>query len=159
MNSLERKECVVLTAKRMLEVAIDEVVSLKQLSDAAGRDVSADRWIVQSALRTVNAEYGLIFATVRGEGYRRLAHSDGALFAGNRGLYRVRRASRAALKAATNAQRHANDMTAEQRRRHNQQMSALGLIGHLTMNRTVEVMPEAPPRPDPLAGLREALGI
>lgn len=160
MNSLQRKEVVVLTAKRLLDVAIDEVVSLKQLSEAAGVDVSAERWIVQSALRAVNAEHGAVFATVRGEGYRRLAHGDGALFAGNRGLYRIRRASRAALKAASNAARHANDMTADQRRRHNQQIASLGLIAHLTMARTVEAMPETPRQaPDPLGGLREALGL
>lgn len=161
MNKLERKEAVVDTAKRLLAASIDETVSLRQLSEASGQDLTADRWIIQSALRAVNAEYGVVFATVRGEGYRRLPHGDGALFAGGRGLYRIRRASRAALKAAGNAAKHANDMSAEHRLRHNQQMASLGLIAHLTLARTVDAMPEAQPqeRHDPLAGLREILGV
>lgn len=161
MNKLERKECVIKVARRMLAVKIDEIVSMQQLSEAAGQDLVENRWVISSALRAVNAEYGAVFATVRGEGYRRLANSEGALFAGNRGLLRVRRASRTAMKYSTNAARHANDMTPDQRRRHNQQMSSLGLVAHLTMARAVEVMPEdsPPERPDPLKGLRAALGF
>lgn len=161
MNKLQRKEAVIRVAHRLLDVKTDEIVSLRQLGDAAGYDLTADRWIVSSALKAVNAEYGAVFATVRGEGYRRLAHGEGALFAGGRGLYRVRRASRAAIKAATNSAKYANDMTPDQRRRHNQQMASLGLISHLTMARTVETFPDAAPLPrtDPLAGLREALGV
>lgn len=162
MNKLQRKKAVIAVATRLLAANTDEITSIQQLSEAAGLNVADDRWIIQSALRAINAEYGAVFATVRGEGYRRLTHSDGALFAGGRGLYRVRRASRAALKTAINAARHANDMTADQRRRHNQQMASLGLISHLTMARTVDAMPEidrAPAHPDPLAGLRQALGV
>lgn len=160
MNKLERKEAVISAAKRLLDAATDEIVSLDQLSTAAGIDCRAERWVVQSALRAVNTEYGAVFATVRGEGYRRLAHTDGALFAGSRGLRRIRNAGRAASRTATNAARHANDMTPDQRRRHNQQVACLGLITHLTLTRTVGAMPEdEPQRPDPLAGMREALGL
>lgn len=161
MNKLERKECVIKVARRMLGVHIDEIISIQQLSAAAGQDLVENRWVISAALRAVNAEYGAVFATVRGEGYRRLANSEGALFSGNRGLLRVRRASRAAMRFSTNAAKHANDMTADQRRRHNQQMSTLGLVAHLTLQRSVETQPEeAPPeRADPLSGLRRALGF
>lgn len=161
MNKLERKEAVVRVAKRLLDVPIDEVVSVRQLSEAAGHDLYAERWIIGTALRAVNSEYGAVFATVRKEGYRRLAHGNGALFAAARGLKRVRRAARAGIKSAGNAAKFANDMNAEQRRQHNQQMAALGLIDHITMARTVHTMPEeSPPVPaDPLAGLRAALGV
>lgn len=159
MNKLQHKEAVVRVARRLLETKVDEVVSLQQLSDAAECDLGQYRWVVTSAMRVVNGEFGAVFATVRREGYRRLDRATGALFAGNRGLHRIRRASRSAMRIAGNAARFANEMTAEQRREHNQKMAALGLVNHLTLAKTVQSMPETPAeRPDPLAGLREAIG-
>lgn len=160
MNKLQHREAVVAVARRLLATPTDEIVSLEQLSEAAGCDIVQYRWILASAFKAVNADFGAIFATVRKQGYRRLDRATGTLFAGARGLHRIRRASRSALKLATNAAKHANDMTAEQRRRHNQQMASLGLISHLTMVRTIETMPEGQPKQaDPLAGLKEALGV
>jgi hypothetical protein len=162
MKQLERKQAVIRVAQRFMQTPIDEIVSLEALSAAAGVDVRDNRWIIGAAQRAINADYGAVFATVRSEGYRRLANAEGTLFAGARGLYRIRRASRAGIRMAHNAAKHANDMTAEQRRRHHQQMASLGLIAHLTMARTVAAMSEDPPPPpptDPLGGLRQALGL
>lgn len=160
MNKLERKEAVIKTARRLLDVAVDDIVSIAQLSEAAEQDLLGERWIISAALRAINAEYGAVFATVRKEGYRRLANSDGALFAGNRGLYRIRRAGRTAMRYATNAARHANDMSGEQRKLHHQQLATLGIIAHLTRDRSVATMPDdAPAKDDPLAGLKQALGL
>lgn len=163
MNAAQRKTAVIAAAKRLLECAPLAIVSYSELSATVGFDIKEQRWIIQSAMKAINSEFGVVFGSVRSEGYRRLERGDGALFVGGRGLRRIRRASRSAYRFASNAARHANEMTADQRRKHNQQLAALGLIDHLSMARTIATLPEDPPQAgapvDPLAGFRAALGV
>lgn len=161
MDKYERKQVVLRTAQRFLETPSGSIVPLAQLSLAAGVDlaISTNRWAISEARKMINREHGLVFATVRKEGYRRVERDDGAVFAGAHGLRAVRRRARTTMRTADNAARFANGMTAEQRRRHNQQMASLGLIDHLSMDRTVRSLPDEPAKTDPLDGLRAVLGV
>lgn len=158
MSFYASNSAVARAADRLMLVPVGDVISIRELSLAAGDDLDAKRWIVRAALNSVNAQHGAVFETVRKAGYRRVDHAAGAVLVGLHGIRKSRRVSRRAQKMANNSARFANDMTAEQRRQHNQQMAALGLIEHLSMARTVRTMPDEPQKTDPLAGLRAAIG-
>lgn len=148
---------VVLAMKdRFSEVAIGDIVSHAEL-----RHMTPDTLLhvshyvlAQRAQRLLNAENGAVFATVRGEGYRRLAHVVGADYASNLALLRIRRQSRRGQKLATLAIEFANDANDNDKRRVYQKLSTLGLIEHLTLKKTVRTMSDDKPALDPLAGLR-----
>lgn len=113
--------------------------------------------LVERAKRLLNAENGAIFATVRGEGYRRLANVVGADYSTNVALLRIRSQSRRGQKLATMAIEFANDANDSDKRRVYQKLGTLGLIEHLTMRKTVQTMPEEKPTINSLAGLAELL--
>jgi len=113
--------------------------------------------MVARAQRLLNAEIGAVFATVRGEGYRRLTNAVGADHTTDIALLRIRRQSQRGQKIATMAIRFANDITDTDKRKVYQKLGALGLIEHLTLRKTVNTMPDDKPKDDPLAGLREML--
>jgi hypothetical protein len=146
---------------RLNETAIDGIVSHEEIRNMIPGDILEQLThyvLVQRAQRLLNAENGAVFATVRREGYRRLSHGVGADYASNLALLRIRSQSRRGQKIATLAIEFANDISDNDRRRVYQKIASLGMIEHLSMNKTIETMPAVKPRPDPLAGLREMLG-
>jgi hypothetical protein len=143
---------------RLAEVPLNELVSHDELRGFLPGNLTIPHYVaVSRAQRLLNAENGAVFATVRGEGYRRLPHDLGAHHASDTSLLRIRRQSRRGQKIATMAIRFANDATDNDRRRVYQKIAALGLIEHLTLAKTVRTMHEDQPKEDPLAGLRDLL--
>lgn len=159
----EVQRTVLLMKDRLAQASIDEIVEHRELrammpSSIVGR---IDHYVLaQRAQRLLNAENGAVFATVRREGYRRLANTVGANYTTNTALVRIRRQSRRGQKMATLAIQFANDSTDSERRQVFQKLATLGLIEHLTLAKTVKTMPEEPqPTDDPLDGLRRLLNI
>lgn len=151
---------VLLVTDRLLATSIDCTAPLFELSAVAGLDLAKRRDILYRALEKVNREHGIIFAAVRGVGYRRLASESGVGYAGRKALKRTRSAARKGRKRVTYALQHANDVSSEERRKANQTMCALGLAEHLAQLRTVKALPEyPPPKPDIQKRLKEALGV
>lgn len=146
---------------RLAEVAINEIVTHAELQSLVPTDLSylSHYVLAQRAQRLLNAEIGAVFATVRGEGYRRLAHGTGADYATDVALLRIRSQSRRGQRLATMAIKFGNDVTDNEKRKVYQKLASLGLIEHLTMAKSVRTMPEDEPqsRSDPLAGLRSIL--
>lgn len=158
MFAATQTEVVLRVADRMMRSSIGAIISHGELSAAAGCDIKQHRWLVMRAARLLNKQHGIVFATVRGLGYRRLGGADGVDHAGDRSLTRVRRAARHGTRFLESAMHHANDMSADQRRQANSRLCALGLIQHLSMSRTVKTLPgDQPPPADGLADLRRAL--
>jgi hypothetical protein len=151
---------VLLVAERLFAASIDEIVTLADLSYAAGEDLSQKGYFVQIALEKLNKQQGIVFRRERGVGWRRLAPAVGVTYAGQQGLKRTRRAARRGRQRTANALHHANDLTTEERRKAQQTITTLGLTEYLAQDRVVKTMPEdAPPEPDLAERLKQALGI
>lgn len=144
---------------RLAEASIDEVVSHDELKRFVPKSLGrlTHYVLVQRAQRLLNEENGAVFATVRSEGYRRLANVIGADHAADVALVRIRSQSRKGQKMATMAIRFANDARDNDKRRVYQKLATLGLVEHLTMRKTVSTMPERPLKEDDLKGLKEML--
>jgi hypothetical protein len=153
---------VLAVAEALLAVSIDQIISYDYLSQAAGVDVldTDHRWIVAQARDQINKSHGIMFASERKVGYRRLSSESGVKYAGERGIKRVRSAARTANRRLQNAVARANDLSPDEQKLANQRLATFGLIAYLTQNRTVRTMPdEQPEKPDGLAGLKTALGL
>ena len=142
-------------ADRLAAVPVGETVSYGDLSEALGADVRVRRYLVLAAIRATNVEAGAIFGSVRGVGYKRLpaedAHMVGALT-----RRRIRRAARRAEKTIVRAVAVANTMPEEAKLRAYREISVLGMIGHLTADRTAATAP-LESRPQPVAHTMRAL--
>jgi hypothetical protein len=144
---------------RLAKAMIDEVVPHHELRSLIPETTGVSHYIlVERAKRMLNAECGAIFATVRGEGYRRLANGVGADHASNIALVRIRSQSRRGQRLATMAIEFANDVNDVEKRKIYQKLGTLGLIEYLTLKKTVKAMPENKPPINPLSGLAELLG-
>jgi hypothetical protein len=157
MDSGDR-QIVLAVAERLLETSIDQVVKYEDLAAAADcDDIEQARWIVMAALKLVNKENGAVFSNERKVGYRRLSSEAGVKHAG---MKRTRSAARNGQRVLTNAIHHANDLSPTEQRETNQRLAVFGLVDHLTKAKIVKTMPDQPPeKPDPLAGLKAALGV
>lgn len=155
------QRAVLAVKDRLAEASIDEIVTHQELMNLIPDNLSLSHYvIVARASRLLNAENGTVFATVRGEGYRRLANIVGADYASNSALIRIRNQSRRGQRITGFAIEFANDTTDADKRRVYQKLSTLGLIEHLTHKRTVKSMPDTHPvRYDTLADLREIFGL
>ena len=143
---------------RLAGVSINAIVSHAELRQLVPDSLTtlSHYVLVQRAQRLLNAENGSVFATVRGEGYRRLAHVTGADYASNLALLRVRRQSQRGIKITTFAIEFANDASDDDRRRVYQKLGTLGMIEHLSYRKP---RPSKSPNetPDSLADLRNML--
>jgi hypothetical protein len=162
-TSAEQQQALVLRITERLHAAsIGDVVSYAQLSTAAGVDILAEnrRWMIERAREMLIKDHGVAFATVRGEGYRRLGAAPGVDYVSLKGVTRVRRVARLFTRRVQRLVHHANDLSPAEQRTANQRLCALGLIEHISRAQTVSTLPEVPqPKPDGLDGLRQALGM
>jgi hypothetical protein len=147
-------------AERLLEVSHDATVSDLEISVAAGEDITRKPYVVQQALDKLNREHGAVFKRERGVGWRRLPPGVGVAYAGQQGLKRTRRASRRGRVRTSNALHHANDLSAEERRKAHQTITTLGLTEYLAQDRVVRTMPEErSEQPDIAKALKDVLGL
>ena len=155
------QRAVLAVKDRLAEASIDEIISHDELRKLLPKNLGVTHYlVVQRAQRLLNAENGAVFATVHGEGYRRLSNTVGADYASNSALIKIRNQSKKGQRVTGMAIEFANDATDSDKRRVYQKLATLGLIEHLTHKRSVQSMPDKKPvRHDPLAGLREMLGV
>ena len=160
MRSIEQT-IVIAVAERLAKAPIGELVSHDALRLVVGAEHADRHWqFVTRAIDLLNKEGGVVFANIRGEGYRRLPAGDGVQYLGDIGFRRMRGQARRTIRRLGNALHYANDLSPEAAKLANQRLATAGLIDHLTKAQTVKNMPEAKPlQPDPLSGLRQALGI
>lgn len=152
----EQRPEILSLAEFLMSGNVGEIISYPDMSSAIKINVTdvRNRWIIGRARHLLNQQYGAIFAPVRGQGLRRLAAWEGANYTGERSLLRIRSAARAGSARLRNVVQIANDLTPAQSRMANARLSALGLIEHLTMSRTVASLPED----DLVADEAEAMG-
>jgi len=126
-------------ANALMDVPVGETIGYDVLNAAIGRDIRSRRYLVLRALQMVNTESGALFSAVRGIGYRRLPVSEAA-DVGQSARNRIRRTSRRARKHIGNAIDKANDLSADLMRKVNAELSALGLIEHISRDKAVAEM-------------------
>lgn len=157
-QTANQQRTVLAIKDRLAEASLDEVVTHDELKSMIPTELNVTHYIlVQRAQRLLNAENGAVFATVRGEGYRRLSNSIGADHATDTSLLRIRRQARHGQRIATMAIQFDNEASDNDRRRVYQKLASLGLIEHLTLTKTVRTLPDTKPQIDPMAGLRDLL--
>lgn len=127
-----------------------ELIPLKTFSDAIGRDINRCRHLLYRAIRIMEREQGAVFACVRKEGYRRMA-ADEIVKIGQTARSRIRRTARRGQKSIAAGISGANDLSNEARVKLLQEQSALGLLEHLSRDRSLPQIPEQVTRPLPVA--------
>lgn len=134
--------------KALLEtIQVGETVTFDALSDAIGRGIRQSMYLFYAAAKDLNGEIGAVFASVRGVGYKRLP-GDALASVGETARRRIRRSAKGATRTITNAARRANDLSPEQTRRINAELSVLGLAAHVAgsgfVKQVEETKPDAP---------------
>jgi hypothetical protein len=135
---------------RLLAVSVGSTVTYADMSAAIGRDVRHCRHVAHAAFRVLRRD-GVIFAAVRGVGYRRLETGRIIETVGRDARRSIGRKASRASKALTAATRGINDLLPEQQRRLAAEVSALGLLAHLSRETTVAPKDTHPTKPTPVA--------
>ncbi len=127
----------ILALKSLLQVApVGEIVTLDDMSNAIGMPIARHRWMLYAAARQLQAEQGIVFASVRSEGYRRLP-ADEIPMIGETARKRIRRTASRGAKAIQAGVMGANDLSDATRRRLMQEQGALSLLSHLARDKAL----------------------
>jgi hypothetical protein len=125
----------------LMAAPIGEVASLASLSAALGSDISLRRYIVASAIRIANREYGALFTSVRGIGYKRMPVVD-ACQIGETARSSIRRKARKAANTIMRAVEATNDLDDAPRKKAIGEASNLSLIAHISTDKARKSVPE-----------------
>jgi predicted nucleotidyltransferase len=120
--------------ERLANASAGEVVQYSELSALIGRDVqNGARGCLSSAMRRLLAD-GLVYASVRGEGVKRLSDEE-IVGEGPAVIARVRRAASRAAKKLASVDFAA--LTPASQIKHNTALSFCGVLAHMTKASTV----------------------
>ncbi len=137
-------------ADLLAEVPRSGVITFGTMSGAIGRDVLEFRHLIYGALRVAEREFGAVFASERGTGYRRLP-PDEIVRIGQTARARIRRTARSGARSLTAGMTGANDIDPAMRRRILSEQTTLGLLEHIARDKNLAPVPEHENRPLPLA--------
>lgn len=123
------------------------VVTNDQLSAELGRDIRKCRHLLYSAFNHIQRENGIIFGSLRGQGYQRLLVEQ-APHVGSTARRKIRRTARQASKKLTAVLARANDVSNDVRIAANRELSVLGLLDVAAQDKN---LPEAKNGVQPVA--------
>ena len=147
-------------ADRLLKAAVSETISLAELSRVLGRPITRHRHLLYTALGIAQREGGVVFHTIRGVGYQRLAPDAVAATVGTAARRHIRRTARVARRSITAGTSRINDLPPATQRRVAAEISALSLVEHITRDAIVMPKEDAPLAPEPVAmTARRLLGL
>lgn len=147
-------------ADRLMAVPVGETITHQAISQTLGRDVTACRHVLYSAMRVARREGGAVFTIKPRIGYQRLAAEHVAATVGTAARARVRHAARKARVSIEAGTRNANNLPPEAQRRAAAEISAFALLEHLARDATVKPKENAPLAPEPVAATaRRLLGM
>ena len=113
--------------ERLRAVPIGGTATHAELSAAIGRDIRPRRYLLMRALQRLNAEFGLVFESVRSLGYKRLP-IDAVHTVGHRARRAIRRKAGTASKRMASALNKTNDAPPGTVLQVNRELSVLGLV-------------------------------
>jgi hypothetical protein len=158
----ERRDGVIRCAEHLHETKIGEIISHRELRRTLGTDLGDQYYQIMLAARAkLNKEHGIVFVAARGVGYKRLGATEGVVATGAIGLSKVRKTTKRYGLQLEHAMHHANDLSADDRRRANQTLSGLGLMNYLARKQTVAKIPidAATEKTDTFSGLKRIFGL
>lgn len=112
--------------------SVGSLCTYAALSDAIGRDCRERQWLLRSAIKQAEQNTGGLFATVRGEGIKRLA-SDELPNVGADALRKTRRTARRAIKRMEGVR--ANDLPQEEAQKMLAYRAQLGAVSMISDGR------------------------
>lgn len=136
--------------------AIGDTVTKQQLSDAIGRSIEPRRYLLERAKTVLEREQGIVFASVRGVGYRRLP-IDAVHTVGRRTRRSIRRKAGRSMAAMSSAAKHANDLPNDTSIAIGQEISVLGYLRAAAKDSLVSKAADsiATGTPEPIAKMAE----
>lgn len=132
------------------EVPKGETISLRSISHAIGRDITMCRHYLYSAMKVLERDHSVAFATVRGKGYRRLEPAE-AVKVGQTARAHIRSTARRGMRTIKAVIAGANDLTDDQTRRILAEQSALGMLEHLAREKHLPKIDDGEAAPQPVA--------
>lgn len=138
-------------AELLATVPVGEIVSFAALSAAIGRDITRCRHVLYAGKRAAERDAGAVFATVRGQGMRRLSAERAAETVGTAARSHIRKTARKATRTLIAATSRANDLPPAVQRSVSAEVSAFALIEHLSRDAAVKAADDAPLKPTPVA--------
>ena len=130
-------------------VMAGEPITYDRLSASIGRDVRQSRYLLSSARRILVRE-GILFGTESGKGLARL-RADQIAHIGHTTRKKIGRASRVAVKKMSIATRKTNNMSPEDMKKANAEISVLGVMIHLSADRAASPVEAHAKTPEPIA--------
>ena len=130
---------------------VDAGVTMAELSQAIGRDITKCRHVIAAARRVAMRESGAVFSSERGVGYRRLSPDRASLVLGPGARKHIRRTARHAQRGLIAATSRSNDLPPETQRRISAEISVLGLVEHLSRDKVMVPADDASLKPMPVA--------
>jgi hypothetical protein len=138
-------------AEHLITVPVGEVVLHATLTSIIGRDIREHRHLFYSAARRAQKDGGVVFATERGIGYRRLAPEAVAAVVGPSVRKHIRRSARFGQRAIAAGTAKMNDATPATQRQIAAELSALGLIEHIARDAVTKPTDDGPTKAEPVA--------
>lgn len=130
------QEFVNVIAECFASCPVGETITFYELSEAIGFDVTTRRELIQAAKNKVFADTKALMESVYKVGYKRLP-SDQFAPSMQKQRNRIRRASGRAFKRYSAAVAVENNIAPDQLRLISRELSVLGLVSHLTKDRSV----------------------
>lgn len=125
----------------MMRAAIGDTITYDAMTAHLARPVTGGDGNLQSALRMLQRDEGMVFACERGRGYKRLSDSEIANQVGPSGLMRIRRAARRTLNTLTVAKDE--NLTNAERVKRNTHLAFMGAVNLMTRPGRIERLREA----------------
>lgn len=127
------------------DVPVGGTATFAALSEVAGFDIKTRLYLFHRAAKDLNQNNGALFANVRGVGYQRLPPESFASV-GTAARAKIRRTSKNAIAAITNAAARANNIDTPAQRKISAELAALGLAAHIAGNGFVHRIAQADPQ-------------
>lgn len=120
-------------ADLMRSVAVGDMLSYDSMSDAIGRDVTAERSVIYTARSIVQREDRIVFDTICKQGLKRLA-DDEIVSLGDRARSRVRKIAKRTTQSIACV--NYDEMSRESQVKHNTALSMFGVMLELATNKS-----------------------
>lgn len=142
-------------ADRLATVPHGSTITYHELSGVIGRDINKCRHLLYSAMDIARKEVGAVFGVVVGKGYERIT-LEKAPAIGHTARRHIRHTARQASKKMAATIAKANDVPNDVRLRINTELSALGLVEHMSQDRNVKPRDSMQNAPEPVAKAAKA---
>lgn len=138
-------------ADMLIACPIEDVITHDAMSSAIGRDVTLCRHVLATARRVALREVGAFFTAERSVGLRRVSAERATEIIGPNARKHIRKTAGKARRSLIAATETANDLPDDAMRRRAAEISALGLLEHISRDAPLRKATENTLKPLPVA--------